>query len=80
MAEGADDRNDPRKYVRLIAELRAQIEDGTIPPGHPVPSREQLAKQTGWSRLTCVKALRVLEGEGLLTRYPGLGYYVRKPT
>lgn len=73
-----DPSADPRKYVRLAAELREQIEDGTLAPGKPVPSRVQLAAQTGWSPITCVKALRLLEHEGLLSRYPGLGYFVRR--
>lgn len=69
--------NDPRKYVRLAADLRAKISDGTLAPGNPTPSRAKLAEQTGWSPLTCAKALRLLEGEGLLTRVKGLGYFVR---
>ncbi len=71
-----DPANDPRKYVRLAADLRAKIADGTLASGQPTPSRNKLARQTGWSPLTCVKALQLLEGEGLLTRVKGLGYYV----
>jgi DNA-binding GntR family transcriptional regulator len=67
---------DPRKYVRLAADLRAKISDGTLAPGQPTPSRTKLAEQTGWSPLTCAKALRLLESEGLLTFYKGLGYFV----
>jgi GntR family transcriptional regulator len=77
MTSELDPSADPRKYVRLAAELRQQIEDGTLAPGKPVPSRVQLAARTGWSVITCVKALRLLEHEGLLRRYPGLGYFVR---
>ena len=72
-----DPANDPRKYVRLAADLRAKIADGTLTPGQPTPSRAKLAEQTGWSPLTCVKALQLLESEGLLKRVEGLGYYVR---
>ena len=68
--------SDPRKYVRLAADLRAMIADGTLAPGQPTPSRVTLAQQTGWSPLTCVKALRLLASEGLLTRVEGLGYFV----
>jgi hypothetical protein len=32
--------------------------------------------RTGHIRQTCSKALNVLVDEGLLIRYPGLGYYV----
>jgi GntR family transcriptional regulator len=81
MADEPDPKNDndPRKYMRLAADLRAEIADGTLPPGRPTPSRVQLAAETGWSPLTCVKALRLLASEGLLTRYPGKGYYVNQP-
>jgi DNA-binding GntR family transcriptional regulator len=72
-----DPRDDPRKYIRLAADLRARIADGSLPRGEPAPSRTKLAEQTGWSPLTCVKALRMLESEGLLALYPGLGYYVK---
>ena len=68
---------EPRAYVRLAAILRQQIADGTLPPGRRTPSLTHLSQEYGHSRLTCSKALRMLEGEGLLTRIPGLGYHVR---
>lgn len=68
--------DDPRKYVRLAAQLRSQINDGTSKPGKPPPSITTLSQHYGLARQTCAKALRMLEGEGLLTRVPGLGYYV----
>jgi DNA-binding GntR family transcriptional regulator len=67
---------DPRAYVRLAAMLRQQIADGALTPGRPAPSLTQLSCLHGYARPTCGKALRMLEGEGLLTRIPGLGYYV----
>jgi DNA-binding GntR family transcriptional regulator len=42
----------------------------------PTPSITTLSQQYGHARQTCAKALRTLEEEGLLTRIPGLGYYV----
>lgn len=68
---------DPRAYVRLAAMLRQQIADGTLQPGGRTPSLTHLSHEYGHPRLTCSKALRMLEGEGLLTRIPGLGYHVR---
>jgi GntR family transcriptional regulator len=70
------DEADPRAYIRLAAELRRAIADGTYPPGTPTPSITTLSQQYGHARQTCAKALRLLVDEGLLTRYPGLGYYV----
>jgi DNA-binding GntR family transcriptional regulator len=68
---------DPRAYVRMAAILRQQIADGTLQPGGRTPSLTRLSQEYGHARLTCSKALRVLESEGLLTRVPGLGYHVR---
>ena len=67
---------DPRAYVRLAAIVRQQIADGTLDSGQPAPTITRLSQEHGHARPTCGKALRMLEGEGLLTRIPGLGYYV----
>lgn len=70
------DETDPRAYIRLAAELRQDIALGKLKPGKPTPSITTLSQQYGHARQTCAKALRLLVSEGLLTRYPGLGYYV----
>jgi GntR family transcriptional regulator len=70
------DETDPRAYIRLALELRKQIEEGKLPPGSPTPSITTLNQDFGHARQTCAKALRLLVDEGLLIRYPGLGYYV----
>ena len=70
------DETDPRAYVRLAAELRTEITNGTLAVGKPTPSITTLSQRYGHARQTCAKALRMLEDEGLLTRVPGLGYYV----
>jgi GntR family histidine utilization transcriptional repressor len=69
---------DPRAYVRLAAIVRQQIIDGTLERGQPAPSITWLSQEHGHARPTCGKALRMLEGKGLLTRIPGLGYYVNR--
>jgi DNA-binding GntR family transcriptional regulator len=68
---------DPWAYILLAAIVRQQINDGTLPPGRPAPSITRLSQEHGHARPTCGKALRMLEDEGLLTRIPGLGYYVK---
>ena len=70
------DESDPRAYVRLASELRKAIAEGKYSPGEPTPSITRLSQESGHARQTCAKALRTLEDEGLLTRIPGLGYYV----
>jgi DNA-binding GntR family transcriptional regulator len=56
--------------------LRRDIASGKLQPGKPTPSITTLSQQYGHARQTCAKALRMLVEEGLLIRYPGLGYYV----
>jgi GntR family transcriptional regulator len=67
---------DPRAYIRVAAAVRQQIHDGTLPPGQRAPSITTLSQEYGLARPTVAKALKLLESEGLVTRYPGLGYYV----
>ena len=62
--------------MQLAAVLRRAIADGTYPPGTATPSITTLTQEYGHARQTCSKALGLLVKEGLLTRYPGLGYYV----
>lgn len=61
---------DAHKYVQAAAIVRAQIKDGTLSPGQPAPSGAKLARLTGFSELTCRKALRLLIREGTLTPGP----------
>jgi DNA-binding GntR family transcriptional regulator len=67
---------DPRSYLRVAADLRAEIEAGRFRPGQPVPSITVLQDKYGYSRPTIAKGLRVLEREGLLCRVRGLEYHV----
>jgi DNA-binding GntR family transcriptional regulator len=76
MSQVQDPEDDPRKYLRLTAELRTKIDEGVLRPGEPVPSITVLAAERGWARQTCGRALRMLRDEGLLRWVPGLGYYV----
>ena len=62
--------------MQLVAVLRKGIADGTYAAGTATPSITTLSQQYGHARQTCSKALNVLVKEGLLIRYPGLGYYV----
>ena len=70
------DESDPRAYVQLAGILRKAIAAGKYSPGTATPSITTLSQEYGHARQTCSKALGVLVKEGLLIRYPGLGYYV----
>jgi DNA-binding GntR family transcriptional regulator len=67
---------DPRLYVKVAASVRARILAGELTGGLAAPSIRSMQQETGYSRQTCGKALRLLERLGLLQRIPGLGYHV----
>ncbi|MET8138951.1 GntR family transcriptional regulator [Sphaerisporangium sp. NPDC005288] len=69
--------NDP-VYLRVVEELRAQIVDGTLPPGAPIPSRAQLTQRFRVGETAARHALRVLAAEGLIIGKVGSGHYVRE--
>jgi DNA-binding XRE family transcriptional regulator len=54
------------KYAQVAASVRAQVADGVLLPGEPAPSGASLARVTGYSVLTCRKALQLLVREGVL--------------
>ena len=66
---------DPRAWVKIATEVQALITSGHLPPGHPAPTIAELSARHGVGRPTAAKALQALQHDGLLTRYPGHGYY-----
>jgi DNA-binding transcriptional MocR family regulator len=58
------------KYARAAGTVRGQIADGTLKPGAHAPSAEALARITGYSLLTCRRALQLLVADGVLVRGP----------
>ncbi len=62
--------------MRIAADLRRRIEAGELEPGQPVPSITTLTQEWQVARETAAHALTTLEGEGLVRRYPGKGYFV----
>ncbi len=65
----ADGRDLP-KYARVALAVRGQIADGTLRPGQSAPSGAALSRVTGYSTLTCRRALRLLIAEGVLAPGP----------
>ena len=63
-------------YVQVAAILRERIASGELAPGRPVPSVRTLTEEHGINRATAAKALKVLEGEGLIHVVPGRGWFV----
>ncbi len=64
---------------RITADLRRQIQEGTLGPGALMPSEPEVARQYGVSRQTARIALQALEQEGLVVVRPRRGRIVRSP-
>lgn len=58
------------KYEQVAADIRAQVANGTLAPGVPAPSGLALSRATGYSVLTCRRALRDLIKAGVLVPGP----------
>ncbi len=68
------------KYAQLADRLRTEIQNGVYTGGQRLPSENELASATGYSRQTVRQAMALLENEGLTTRVQGSGTYVRSAT
>lgn len=66
-------------YARVKQMIIQQIQSGTWPPHHRVPSESELVTELGFSRMTINRALRELTADGLLVRMQGVGTFVAEP-
>lgn len=64
-------------YAELADSLQNLIEQGTLRPGHRVPSVRTMSRQRDVSIATVLQAYTVLENRGYLEARPQSGYYVR---
>ena len=71
-----DDHGDPRIYLRIAAALRERIKAGEFTGDGKIPSVRTVAQEYEVAYDTAQHAVRTLEAEGLVRRYPGRGYYV----
>lgn len=67
----------PTLYAELADSIQGLIEQGTLRPGHRVPSVRRMSLQRGVSIATVLQAYTVLENRGYLEARPQSGYYVR---
>ncbi|MGH3226137.1 MAG: winged helix-turn-helix domain-containing protein [Streptosporangiaceae bacterium] len=67
--------DDPRLYMRIHAALSRRIADGTYPPGTRL-NIGALADEWGTARDTVAHAVRLLEADGKVERFAGLGWFV----
>ncbi|HWM83174.1 MAG TPA: histidine utilization repressor [Pseudolabrys sp.] len=67
------------RYGEIRRELETAIVSGEWPPGHRVPSEQELLKRYGCSRMTVNKALSALAAAGLIVRRRRSGSFVAAP-
>jgi len=64
-------------YWQVEHDLRERIADGVLARGERIPSEQKLSDLYGASRITIRQALSNLASEGLVSREPGRGTFVR---
>ena len=64
-------------YVELARSLEQLIDQGTLRPGHRLPSVRRMALQRDVSISTVLQAYTLLENRGWVEARPQSGYYVR---
>jgi GntR family transcriptional regulator, histidine utilization repressor len=62
-------------YARVKQFLKKELSHGRWPPGALMPSEAELVSKFGVSRMTVTRALRELQGEGLVDRVQGVGTF-----
>jgi GntR family transcriptional regulator, histidine utilization repressor len=62
-------------YARVKQYLKQQLASGRWPPNALMPSEAELVVQFAVSRMTVNRALRELQGEGLVQRVQGVGTF-----
>lgn len=66
-----------RNGERIVAAIRERVINWEYPPNHLL-GEEMLSQEFGVSRSPVREALRSLEAEGLVSRIPNRGYFVRQ--
>jgi DNA-binding GntR family transcriptional regulator len=62
--------------MQVAAALRGRIASGELADGARMPGTRAIKAEFEVSIETAQKSLRVLEAEGLIRKWPGIGYYV----
>jgi GntR family transcriptional regulator len=64
-------------YLRIAADVEADIKAGRLAKGAAVPSLSRLAQEYGVARNTVVRAMNVLKGKQLIETVQGWGTFVK---
>lgn len=66
------------RYETVVKKIKDMIKKGKLLEGEKLPSEITMAKQLNVSRATLREAFRILEDEGLINRYHGIGTFVSR--
>ena len=64
-------------YAQICTQIKAQILDGSLRTGEPLPSMRKLASQLHISLITTKRAYEELERDGFIESYTGKGSFVK---
>lgn len=64
-------------YQQIISQIKAQIMNGTLAAGDPLPSMRALAQQLRISVITTKRAYEELERDGFIENFAGKGCFVK---
>ena len=65
------------KYEAIAADIRRNIEDGTLKPGDKLPTVVEFCELYAVSKITVKRAIEQITEEGLVTSRRGSGIYVK---
>ena len=63
-------------YEQITAQVKAQVIDGTLRPGDPIPSMRALAKALHISVITVQRAYEDLQRDGFIQTSVGKGSFI----
>ena len=66
------------RYYQMYLSLRERIKSGEFVLNGMIPTERELCEEYGISRITVIKALDILESEGMIERQQGRGSFVRE--
>lgn len=66
------------RYYQMYLSLRERIKSGEFLGNGMIPTERELCEQYGISRITVIKALDILESEGVIERQQGRGTFIKE--
>lgn len=75
----ADAVPSPPRYATIKQALTDAVRTGALKPGDRVPSETELVARFKVSRMTANRALRELQGSGVVVRRAGVGSFIAEP-